>query len=317
MVIFVDPTEGKFVMCMCARIRHYLSIGILFAFLSIVLISCSGGSSDGLKSIQVLRIGVLPDDSIDHLREEFTLLVSYLSEELGVPCELVVPDSYEDFLANFRDKKLDLANFEGYTFVEAERKYGAVPLVMRDGDLCYTSYFLVKPDDTAVNLNQYKGKKFAFGERLSASGHIMPRYFMKEVGIVPEKHFSEVLYSEQHDTTAYWVRDGKVDIGIANHSIIDEMFLDGRLSEDDVKILFETRPYSGCVWAVSSEVDAEWQNKIKEAFLRLSANDDHDRMILESLEADQFYPARSRQFDELQKAITVYESAAISMKGEE
>jgi ABC-type phosphate/phosphonate transport system substrate-binding protein len=38
----------------------------------------------------------------------------------------------------------------------------------------------------------------------------MPRYFLKEMDIIPEVFFSDTRYSGKHDLTAYWVRDGLV-----------------------------------------------------------------------------------------------------------
>ena len=69
----------------------------------------------------------------------------------------------------------------------------------------------------------------------------MPRHFMcSDKQIIPEVFFSEVHYSGAHDKTAYLVRDGTIDLGVANSEIIKKMIRDGRLKENDVRVLWET-----------------------------------------------------------------------------
>jgi phosphonate transport system substrate-binding protein len=41
----------------------------------------------------------------------------------------------------------------------------------------------------------------------------MPRHFLAQQNTVPEMFFSAVRYSDNHDKTAAWVRDGVVDLG--------------------------------------------------------------------------------------------------------
>ena len=52
-------------------------------------------------TIETLRIGILPDQSEAALRERFTPLFGFLSQEAGHPCELVTPKDYEELLPTF------------------------------------------------------------------------------------------------------------------------------------------------------------------------------------------------------------------------
>ena len=255
-------------------VRQYFARALIFSVC--LLVACTDQEP---VHPRVLRIGVLPDSALDILKNKYTPLIEYLREETGIPTELVIPASYEDLLTRFHDHDIDLAFFGGYTYVIAHERDHAVPLALRDIDLQFTSLFLVRADNPATSLEDLRGKTFTFGSDLSTSGHLLPRYFLLEQGIKPEKFFGKVLYSGAHDRTAYWIRDGKVDCGVANSSIIRKMLADGKLGKNDVRILWETPPYSDYVWAIQENIDPALRQQILEAM-------DVHRKFLPALDKD-------------------------------
>lgn len=193
----------------------------------LLMSACSDLPAD--RPLEKLRIGVLPDESAEALRQRYRLLFEYLEHEAGLTSELVLPADYNDLLTKFGKGEVDIAYFGGMTFVKARAAHGAVPLVMRDVDSRFTSVLLVPGAGPFEKLDDLKDTRFSFGSRLSTSGHLMPRHFLEtEYGIVPEEYFSDVRYSGKHDLTAYRVRDQKVDAGIANSEIVRKMQADGR-----------------------------------------------------------------------------------------
>jgi len=252
----------------------------------------------------LLRIGVLPDAGTETLKARYAPLIEYLRVKTGYATELVIPASYEDLLTLFRNKAADIAFLGGYMYVLAHDRDHAVPLAMRDIDLQLTSLFLVRKDNPAANLEDLKGKRFTFGSRLSTSGHLMPRYFLREHDIVPEKFFSQTLYSGAHDTSAYWVRNGKVDATVVNSVIIRKMFADGRLNDNDVRILWESPPFPDYVWAVQESMDPRLQQQILDSLLSLSVEIPAERAILAAVDAKRkFLPALDQDFNMAREAI--------------
>ncbi len=248
----------------------------------------------------VLRVGILPDVGVDNLQNRYDPLLAYLSAETGIEHELVLPENYAGLMRMFRDQEVDLAYFGGFTFVKAQTFYGARPLVMREIDTRFTSLFLVRGDDSALQLADFKDKTFSFGSELSTSGHLMPRYFMQEEKqIVPEQFFSEIHYSGAHDKTAYLVRDGKVDLGVANAEIIHAMIEDGRLKQGEIRTLWQTPPYADYVWAVHDYLDDAVKTQLRNAFLKLDVNNEHHNKMLSRLGARFFLPASASDFTRL------------------
>jgi len=271
-----------------------IGVGLMFQ-----LSACSGPEKE--PSNEILRIGILPDEGEKTLRKRYMPLFDFLSQETGLPYELVIPNSYEELVRIFGEGQIDLAYFGGATFVRVYSEYGAVPLAMRDVDSRFAST-LVVADECFKNLEELQGKRFGFGSELSTSGHLMPRYFLQvERSVNPEKYFSSIQYSGKHDRTAYWVRDGKVDAGFVNSEIMRGMLADGRLQPGDIRTIWTTPPYADYVWAVHPQVHPVDREKLQRAFLQLSVDNPQHEVILSNLSATGFYPASITDFSKLQQ----------------
>lgn len=271
--------------------------------LCLIVLACSLERDAKEATLTTLRIGVLPGETKERLVARHSPLAEYLAREIGIPCKLIIPDSYEELVEQFHDGEIDLAYFGGFTFVQAHRSDGAVPLVMRDVDARFTTYFLVRGDNSAQMVKDFKGKSFSFGPRLSTSGHLMPRHFLLEQGIVPEDFFREVQYSGTHDKLVLMVRDKVIDLGVANSLVVQKMFDEGTLAKDDVRVLWETPPYANYVWAIRPIMGEALQIQIRDAFLALSRMNREHAEILSEAGAGHFLPASSSDFILLEQTI--------------
>jgi phosphonate transport system substrate-binding protein len=255
--------------------------------------------------METLRIGLLPGESRAALEDKYSPLKGYLEQQLGVPCQLVSHDSYEHLQLDFEKGLVDIAWLGGYMFVNVNRSHGAIPLVSRNRDFRFTSYFLVRADESASELADFRGKKFAFGSRLSTSGHLMPRHFLQGWKMDPDEFFGEVHYTGTHDKTAFAVRDGEVDIGVASAVAVESMIESGRLSKGEVRILRETPPYIDCTWACQASLSTASRAKLRDAFLNLTKSDPAHAEILSRLHADYYFPTALDEFRDLQRIVDV------------
>lgn len=288
--------------------KYKVSIGLLVAVGAIVaIVFLMRTPFRSQPDITVLRVGVLPDVAEANLRNRYSPLLDHLSRETGLKFQLVMPESYNDLLHLFADQEIELAFFGGLTFVRGFTFHGAKPLVMRDIDTRFTSYFVVRADGPLRNCldltcGAFAGKTISFGSKLSTSGHLMPRHFMAKVmGKEPESNFVEVRYSGAHDKTVYQVRDGEVDLGAINSEIYLDMQKDGRLKPGELRIIWETPPYPNYVWAVQNQLSEGLKTNLRNAFLMLkTGNEDHAR-ILSPMGAKSFLPAGAAEFAPLKE----------------
>jgi len=269
---------------------------ILFGLLLISLMACTEQTT---QTQTLIKVSVLPDQSNEKLVKRYKNLLDYLGDKTGIVFQLVLSENYDDLLLRFQRGEIDIARFGGATFARANNEFNAIPLVMRDVDVKFTSYFLARKSDSQKKLSDFKGKKFGFGSPLSTSGHFMPRYILSQQNIHPETFFSSVEYSGAHDKTARWVIEGKIDIGVANSVIIDNLFRSGKINQNDISIISQSPPFADYVWAAQSDLPKPIQNSIIDAFLELSTSDRRNKLILDEVGASAYLPARVEDFSAL------------------
>ena len=258
-----------------------------------------------------LRIMVLPDRSREVLEDRYRSVVEYLSGKLRIPCELVIPASYDQFVEEFAAGRAELGFFGGYTYVVTGQRMELAPLVVRDLDRHFTTVFLTTPKNRGRSLNDFRGQRLAFGPRLSTSGHLMARDFLERRGIVAEEFFQEVRYSKGHDDTAHLVRDGEVDLGAANAVTVKRMLARGELDPAAIVVLLETTPYPDYLWAMPASLPAGLRSAVRSAFLSLSQLDEGDARVLADQDAQVFLPVLSddlRKIEELVRKLQAREA---------
>jgi phosphonate transport system substrate-binding protein len=282
-----------------------LTLWVLFYWIAALATAHANPMQINMTTPQTLRFGVLPDSSPKMIKRRFYPLLRYLEHETGLRIELTIPKNYRDLVHQFQAKKIDMAFFGGYTFVMTQNETKAVPLVLRDIDLKFSTVFLTRPDNLKRTIEDFEGTRLSFGDPLSTSGHIMPRAFLQERNIYPEKFFSEIRYSGGHDTTVYWVRDGLVDIGAVNSDIMRNMIKDGRLSENDVRILWETPTFTNYVFAIQPDFNQKLRTRLLDSFLALTPRVPTHKQILSSLGASSFLPASNEDFKILHQALRI------------
>lgn len=259
----------------------------------------------GLAAAQgVLRVSAIPDEAPTELQRKFKPLGKYLAKQTGMKVEFVPVTDYAAVVEALAAKKLDLAWLGGFTFVQAKlRTNGAViPIAQRAEDQKFMSRFIVPADSAAQSLADLKGKTFVFGSPSSTSGHLMPRYFLRQAGIDPEKDFKNIAFSGAHDATVAFVAGGKAEAGVLNASVWDKLVETRSPNALKVKILATTPPYFDYNWTVRGDLDPRLVKKLTEAFLKLDPGNPAHKEILALQRASRFIPTRASNYDGIENA---------------
>jgi phosphonate transport system substrate-binding protein len=250
-----------------------------------------------------LRVSAIPDESPTELQRKFTPLGAYLERATGTRVSFVPVSDYAATVEGLAAEKLDLVWYGGFTFVQARRRTGtAIPLVQREEDAHFHSKFIVPADSKAKTLADLKGSTFAFGSVSSTSGHLMPRYFLLQNGIDPDKDFAKVAYSGAHDVTAKWVESGKVQAGVLNESVLEKLFEEKKLDKSKVRVLWTTPPYFDYNWTVRGDLDPKLVAKVKSAFLELDYSNPAHKTILDLQRTKRFIPTSPANYAPIEQA---------------
>lgn len=258
----------------------------------------------GAMAQGVLRVSAIPDEAPTELQRKFTPLGDYLKKETGMDVQFTPVTDYAAVVEGLATNKIDMAWLGGFTFVQARIRTngGAVPIVQRAEDEVFTSKFIVPLDSTAKTLADLKGKTFAFGAPSSTSGSLMPRYFLLQAGIDPEKDFKTVAFSGAHDATVAFVAASRAEAGVLNASVWDKLVETKNPNAAKVRVLATTPPYYDYNWTVRPGMDPALQKKLTDAFLKLDPANPAQKDIMALQRASKFIPTKSSNYDGIEAA---------------
>ncbi len=272
------------------RFRNALVLGIgLIAFAS--------------QAQQVFRLTAIPDESPTELARKAAPLVKYLEGTLGMKVEYTPVTDYAAAVEALVNKKVDMAWFGGFTFVQANVRSGGkiIPLVQREEDEKFRSVF-ISSDPAVKTLADLKGKDVSFGSQSSTSGHLMPRSFLLQANINPEKDFGRVAYSGAHDATIAAVASGKVQGGALNISVWEKFVADKKVDTDKVRVIYTTPPYYDYNWSVHADMPAAQREKLAAALLKLDRATPEGKAVLDLQRATRFVPTKAENYKGIEAA---------------
>lgn len=261
------------------------------------------GLSGAQAAQTVLKVSAIPDEAPTELQRKFAPLGKYLEQETGMKVEFVPVTDYAAVVESLATGKIDMAWLGGFTYVQSKiRTKGAtIPIVQRQEDAAFTSKFITA-DKSIKTLTDLKGKTFAFGAPSSTSGHLMPRYFLQQAGIDPDRDFKTVAYSGAHDATVAFVQAGKVDAGVLNASVWDKLVEQHKVDPGKVRVFAVTPPYFDYNWTVRGGLDPDLRKKLTEAFLRLDPTNPAHREIMALQRTVKYIPTRSENYAGIEAA---------------
>ena len=188
-------------------------------------------------------IGLIPEQDLFSQKERYGALADYISEKSGLDVELKILSLYSNIIDNFLSDKLDGAFFGSFTGALAIKKLGVEPLarpVWLDGKSTYYGLIFVRKDSAIENVLDMKGKRFAFVDKATTAGWLLPLSYFKENSIEDYREwFSETYFAGTHEDVIYDVLNGKADIGAAKNTVFD------RLARKDSKLLDELKILAG------------------------------------------------------------------------
>ena len=252
---------------------------------------------------QVFRITAIPDESPTELARKAGPLIKYLEAKLGMKVEYTPVTDYAAAVEVLVNKKVDMAWFGGFTFVQANVRSGGkvLPLVQREEDEKFRSVFITT-DPGIKTLADLKGKDLSFGSQSSTSGHLMPRSFLLDAGINPDKDLKRVAYSGAHDATIAAVASGKVQAGALNISVWEKFVADKKVDPAQVRVFFTTPGYYDYNWSVHADMPAALREKLTQAMLALSKSTPEGKEVLDLQRATRFIPSKPDNYKGIEAA---------------
>lgn len=174
-------------------------------------------------NIPPLKIAVSAMVSPEETFVYYEDLLDYISERTGRPVELVQRKTCVEVNELLELQELDAVFVSTGAYIDGHEKFGMELLVapVVNGEPYYYSYIIVPDDSNATNLEDLRGKNFAFTNPMSNTGKLSPTYMLALINETPDSFFSEYIFTHSHDASIEAVAKGLVDGASVDSQIWD------------------------------------------------------------------------------------------------
>jgi phosphonate transport system substrate-binding protein len=253
---------------------------------------------------QVFRVTTIPEEAATEQVRKFTPIASYLEKKLGMKVEFTPVSDYPAAVEALVNKKVEMVWFGGFTYVQAQIRSGGrvVPIAQREEDTRFQSVFIAKTDSGIKQLTDLKGKQVSFGSQSSTSGHLMPRHFLLQARIDPDKDFKRVAYSGAHDATIASVVSGKVEAAALDITVWKKFVAENKVDTKAVDVFFTTPTFFNYNWSVHADMPADLRAKVQKALLDLDPATAEGKEILQLNRATRYIPTSPENYKGIEAA---------------
>lgn len=268
---------------------------LIFSLSVITLTGCSrtetGSSGKPAPPQKDLLIGLIPEQNIFKQLELYEPLAGYLSKKSGIKIQLKVLSRYGNIAKNFTSLGLDGAFLGSFTYTLAHAQLGVEPVARPeydDGTSTYYGMIFVRKDSGINTAEDMKGKVFAFVDKATTAGYLLPLAYFKEHGIEDyTTYLKEFYFTGTHEDAIYDVLNKRADIGAAKNTVYYSVAeTDNRINEELV-ILERSPDVPQNGLAFRKDLDIDVRKSIKNALLTM--HDDPDgKKILKDFRAKRF-----------------------------
>jgi phosphonate transport system substrate-binding protein len=265
--------------------------------------------NSGLAAAGEFKFGLTPVFLSNDL-ELLSRLRSYLERVVGGPVRLVTRRTYQEITSLLVSGQLDAAWICGYPFVAYRPQLALVAVPLWRGQPLYRSYLIAGRDREASSLDDLKADTHAFSDPDSNSGWLVTATALAKRGQVPDRYFSQTIFTWGHRNVVRAVASGLADSGSVDGYVYEVM----RETEPDLIAGTRVVSTSGLLGfppvACASTMAQEPRTQLFQSGLVRMGEDGDGRAVLAMLRLDGFTVAEPELFDTIAAEVAVVRGSA-------
>ncbi len=305
--------------------KNFFTVLLTLNLLIVIQNSCLNNSQDKEKKIfsknpnstnpevelgtekNPLIMAFVPSTEAQKIVEGAEPLANLLEEKTGYKIKNLVATSYIAVVESLGLGHTHIAWLPPMAYVLAHSRNNARVILkaVRDGKDTYYGFIGVRKDSGIKDLKALVGKKFAFVEPASASGHLYPRALLLENGINPDKDFKEVVFAGSHDAVVIAIFNGSVDAG-AFYDDAREKFKESMPEIlDQTRIIAKTQPIPADNVTVAGNLPEGIVETLTRALLEIAHEEEGRKILYDIYEIEDLIPAKDKDYDSLRKVAKI------------
>lgn len=246
-----------------------------------------------------LRIGLIPEQNLFRQFERYEPLANYLSGKIGRNIKLTVLPRYGNIVDNFTTSGLDGAFFGSFTYTLAHAKMGIEVLARpeyKNGTSTYHGLLFVRKDSGISSVKDMAGKRFAFVDKATTAGYLLPLAYFKKHGVNYRTYLKEWYFTGTHEDAILDVLNRKADIGVAKNTVFERISASNERIRNELNILERSPDVPENGLGVRKDLDAETKRKLRNALLSMH-DDPGGAEILGTFGARRFIETTDRDYE--------------------
>ena len=227
------------------------------------------------ENIETFKIGVIATQSFEEQQKMIKPLEEYLQQSLETGVNFQVASNYQQIVQWLVDGKIDMAYLTAVSYLEvldagAEIEPLVAPINKFTGRLWYRAAIVVKTDSNIKTLQQLKNKRFAFANKYSTSGYLIPFAALSELGINQKQDFKQVVYLGTDAKVLAALENDDIDAVAINVPYFQKQLKIGKLDENKFRVIWESPPIPPSLIVVSKKLPKSTIKQLKISFLNTS-----------------------------------------------
>jgi phosphonate transport system substrate-binding protein len=284
-----------------------LSVLVLSAA-SVLVVACSSVGVRAPGSAEnPIKMAIVPFVETQRLVKGMELLSAELGKETGLTYTGDVPTSYAAVVEAMCADRVDIGWVSPLAYILARKQCGAdmsLVSVTRAGT-SYRGVVVTRVDSGINNLDELRGKRFAWVDPTSTSGYLFPRALIQDRGLVPDQAFSQQIFGGGHDKVGLAVLQRQVDAGAMGKDSVQRLTSIYPTALEEIRILEETPDIPNDGVAFRKGLPADVVQKTSDALLRISAREEGQKLFEEAIGTRGVAPTSDEAYEPVRKAASV------------
>ena len=228
-----------------------------------------------------LRMMFVPSGDAQVILKGGTEIAELLQKVTGLHFKTSVATSYAAVIEAMGAGKVDIGWLATFSYVLAHDKYGVELLlvVQRFGSPFYRGQIMVRADSGIKDLAGLMGKRFAFVDPASTSGHLYPKTLLLAQGFDPEQFFKKIVFVGSHNAVVLSIYKGEVDGGAAydgSRAAVAKMFPD---VYDKINVIAYTKEIPNDTVSVRKGLSGDLKMRIRDGLKKVSKSPQGNKVL--------------------------------------
>jgi phosphonate transport system substrate-binding protein len=253
------------------------TLNTLTVALGILLVLAGATGAQDASWPKELTFALLSTENASEITRRWGPIMAQLERDLKIRVKHVTATDYRGTIEALKFRKADIGHLGPKAYVEAStNNYANVEpiaqLQLANGSLGYRSCLIVHADSDLFSPEDMAGKTFAFNDPNSTSGYLVPSaFFMMEMAVDPQRHFSKVVFSGSHEASILAVANKKVEVASTNLPDLQQLTRENKVPRGGLRVIWVSKLIPNDPIVVRKDLPASLKSAVRESLLSMRA----------------------------------------------